>query len=244
MNTALKILILSYVLSITAAIATTFSPVPLDRQLRESDGVIHAQFKGANYKKLPNGEIVTMGSFKIIKSIGLRNSDIVNKNNFVLMYPGGTWQNKGYHVHGSPKFVMNEESVLILKKTEIGYRIKGLNLGKYSFERDSITKNIYLSSSVFPNHPKLGKIMFSDFQHIIENHYDENFSIVNSDKYVHFSKKRKMRNTKESGRKPASFEEDMQSVSKDNKLHVYWLVILLGALGVISLHLARRSKRK
>jgi len=239
-----KLIAIVWFLTISSVFATTFAPVPFGRQLRESDGVVHVRFNSASYKKLPNGEIVTMGSFQIIKSIGVPNSDIVNKNNFVVTYPGGHWQNKGYQVHGSPEFKVNEEAVLILKKADLGYRIKGLSLGKYNFSRENDTKNLYISSSVFPNHPKLGKIMMSDFEYLVEDHYGEKFVEINSDKYVHFRKKKIRKANQRRGRMPASVDEDIQAAAEHNKLHVNWLVLLLGALGVVSLHLARRSKKK
>jgi hypothetical protein len=236
-------IVMSTLITLTV-MATTFSPVPLDRQLRESDGVVHAKYLGATYKKLPSGEIVTMGSFEIIKSIGVRNSDIINKNSFMLMYPGGIWQDQGYQVHGAPEFKENEESILILKKTDIGYRIKGLSLGKYSFFKGDGAKDIYISSSVFPNHPKLGRMAVAEFESVLEQHFGEDFTAINSDKYVYSEEKRKISDSVRAGRRPASFKKDVEKEVSGNKLHINWLVLLLGSMGVLSLHLARRSKRK
>lgn len=236
----MRSLILLTLISIGSSFATTFIPVPIERQLKEAAGVIFAKFQGQSYKKTSDGEVITVGSFEVLKSIGVRNSDIINKNNFQVLYPGGKWQGLVHKVYGSPTFVNQELVVLILNKSKQGYYVKGLNMGKYNtFVEDGKT---YLKNAVFPTHLKLGRISLAKFELELETRFGGTFSKVNSDKYV-FNKEEKIKKEIAENRAPASALNGNNKLvdEEKNEISIVWLVFIFSVLGAYSIH---RSKKR
>ncbi len=62
--------------------ATRFSAPSFEDQVDRVDVIIHVVFKNLNYRRLPNGEVFTDASFKIISSVGVERKMVVNPNNF------------------------------------------------------------------------------------------------------------------------------------------------------------------
>jgi len=162
--------------SISQLQAMNFVPIELEDQLKESDAVIVGRFLGNRFKKLPNDEIITIGSFKIKTQTGLKYSNLLNRNKFDVYYPGGEWQGIEYKVQGSPEFRLGEDSLLFLKKTGYGFKVQNLALSKYeiSYRRDEIS----FHSVVFPDHPRLGQFGMMELNSLLRERFNETLEEV------------------------------------------------------------------
>lgn len=220
-------------LFVSVSFATTFVPMPLDRQLKSSYGVIHAVYQGSNFKKLSDGQVVTNASFRILQSSGIKSSEIINRNDFKVMYPGGKWQGLVYSVAGAPTFYEGEEVVLLISKGSRGFVVNNLKMGKYEiFEEDG---KRFLASSAFRSHPKLGKISFSEFERKLFTYFGSDFQTSHHDKYIANTKKKK-----DIGRKIASVEEESNETNT-NSMSIYWLVLIFGLMGSYSSYVMKRK---
>lgn len=214
--------------------ATTFVPLPLDRQIKTSYGVIHAIFQGSNYKKLSTGEVVTNASFKILETSGIKSHEIINRNDFKVIYPGGKWEGLVYQVPGAPEFKEGEEVVLLLNKGSRGFTVNNLKMGKYEVYEDE--GKMYLGSSAFRSHPKLGKISFSDFERLLSTNYGAGFQSFHHDKYIANTGKEK-----KVGRSIAS-EDQMVQEEDRSTMSIYWLVLIFGLMGSYSAYIMKRKR--
>jgi hypothetical protein len=242
-----KLLMISILVIISNHLfATTFIYLPLEKQLQESDGVIHGRYLGQDYKRNRSGDVLTTAKFELIDFAGIDRSRALNPNSFVVSYPGGKWQGMVYKVHGTPSFRMQEEVILFVKEIGDGFMLTNLGMAKYNIFTADHKK--YLKSALFPNHPKLSKIDFNSFQGLLEHRFGEPLTPPNTDKLVdrvdrkgHRAGKYIASNSKQSGgRSPASMNGD-GSRSNEQKTSVVWLIIILALLGGgASLFLARR----
>lgn len=239
----LKIILLTFS---TSVLSTTFIPLSLDKQMENASGVLKAEFIGLEYKKVSNDRIITEATFKMIESVGIKQSEIINKNNFKVIYPGGKWQNLDYRVSGAPTFSPGEETMLILKKTSLGHAVKGLGMGKYEIETGE--KGTFYKSSVFPDHSHLGKISSKKFEEAIYNRFGSAMEKVKSDKFVSRPIQIKAIDNEFPGRSPASTDRSIASTPLDNSeestgSNPFWIVVLFSFLGAMSVYTVRRSKR-
>ncbi len=177
------IIILGMAIWTLSSFSTIFVPIPLEHQLKEANGVIHGIFLGSVYKKLPNGEVVTEHTFKLINRAGISAGQIINEHNFKVLSPGGTWQGLVYHVEGSPTFDKGEEVILLLQKGKYGMEVYGLGMGKYKIKREDRETIIY--STIFPSHKKLGKIRVRDFNLALKKVYGESLQRLGGRHYVY-----------------------------------------------------------
>ncbi len=188
-------------------LATTFVPVPLEEQLRESDAIIQGIFQGSSTKREKDGRIVTVLSFKLEKVAGIPSGKLTTPHDFKVYVPGGTWQGLTYKTVGVPKFEKGIEVILLIKKYKGGYFPTNLALAKYNIVRmDGIT---YISSSVFSNHKKLGMIAYSDLEEHVLNSFGREFSTIHDNKFVYKSNRKKIIR----GRLPAGIRK------KENRIH-------------------------
>lgn len=217
--------------------ATTYYPLPLEKQLTESKAVIKGEYQGATYKKAAGGEIVTVASFKIHESMGLKDNEILNRNDFKIIFPGGKWNNMVYTIDGAPTFTPGEQSVLILNKSPYGYVLNGLSLGKYEIVKKN-DGEVGLASVVFPNHPKLGFINLDTFNGELNNRFGKKLSSITSERAFSLTLASNVRMPasgtktqviKRKGRTPASqdnYQASTESISS------FWLVCLFAVLGL------------
>lgn len=232
----LRLMLLFCILLFSTASATQFIPIPIERQIDESDAVIHGVFRSKNYRKLDSGQVITQASFKLIGSVGLYPGEILNKNNFVVSFPGGVWQGLVYKIIGAPTFYKKEEVVLLLNKKNKGYVIKDIALGKYNI-RKTVEEGTYLISSVFKDHSKLGKIKMDEFKLLLSDRFGTSLDKITSDRFVYRPENDKRKN----GRAPASsIEEDSPASSSTT---AFWVAILFGLIGGFSYLIHRRKKR-
>jgi hypothetical protein len=238
-----------------SSLATTFIPISIERQIKDSDAVIQGVYKTSFYKKLPNGMIVTQNEFSIEYSEGIKQSEMRNFKNFTVLSPGGTWQGETTKVQGAPRFKKEEQVVLFLKKSEQGYWIQNLSLGKYEVKKMG-TKEIIVSS-VFPYHPKMGQMKKDKFYNLVKqvkgksmqpftinyektrkNNVEEEYSYVPS-------KSRLPANLQNKGNLELSNKEVAQrkpsSTPKDN-LSIWWLIMLLSFMGGATSIMVKRRK--
>lgn len=232
--------ILTSLIFIPMAFGATFIPTPIEDQVDHSYGVIHGKFVSKTYKKLKTGEVVTEATIKINSSSGIKNSEIINKNNFKVLYPGGTWQGIVYKVQGAPNFSNDEEVVLLINKGKFGFAVSNLGMGKYKVVNKLGRK--HLVSSIFPNHPKIGKISFEDFNDIVLNTKGASLQKVNKDKFVYRGEERdeSFYGQDDGRRGPASISE--RTKESESTLNVFWLVLLFATLGGYSAFAMRKNK--
>ncbi len=237
-----KCLALAFLLIGFQAKATTYYPLPIHKQLDESKAVIKGEYQGATYKKTSTGEIVTVASFKVDEFVGLKENEILNKQDFKVIFPGGKWNKMVYTIDGSPKFQRGESSVLFLNKSSHGFVLNGLSLGKY----DIIKKDgeVGVSSSVFPNHPKLGFIPLEEFNNELSDRFGKKLTSLGIDRAFSLTLASNVRmpasNIKGAklesarsirrGRAPASTTQKYQASTEG--MSAFWLVLLFAVMGL------------
>lgn len=202
--------------------ATTFYPLPFTKQLVDSYGVIRAVYNGSVVKRLPSGRIMTEGSFRILQSSGLAPTDIINPDDFKVLYPGGVYQGLVYQSFGSPKFSKREEVVLILSKSQGAFHVHNLALGKYKVIKGR--KETYLTSEVFPANPKIGKIKLQKFNRLVNQRFGTilNDEARDPDRLVISRAERALASVEEVEEQSSHFE-------------TFWLVLLMIGLSAISI---------
>lgn len=220
------------------ACATTYLPIPLEKQLKESSGVIRGKYIGKSYKRLPSGKIVTELSFKVSHSAGVPPRYFVHKSDFKVLVPGGIWQDIVYQVEGAPKFEVNKEVVVLVKKSSMGYWVSNLALGKYSLVRKRGEE--FLVSDIFPHHPKLGRVDNIDFEIYVEKRFGEKFAQLNSKENRVFSKIR-ANSLKKKQKKRYIASEQLEYNEQESKTTSAWLVVFLAILGAVFTIFKRRN---
>lgn len=235
-------------------LATTFLPISIKSQIDESYGVFHGRFLKKNFKILNSSDqVVTVASFYVLGSAGIKRNEMLNNNEFKIMYPGGAWQGIVYNVHGTPEFHPNEEAIVLVSKTAEGLWVHNLSLGVYKIERKN--GRDYLISTVFPNHPRFGRTAFSKFEEILINKFGEILSFKKGDKSIssngksseNFNTLKNSTVIKLNQRSIASVidnneDENLEEKGFDN----FWPIVILaflGAFSTISFKRARKSNK-
>ena len=205
-----------------------------EKQLRQSDGVIEAQFLGSSSIRTADEEVLTQATFIVKRAVGFSQGEVANKQRLVVVYPGGQWQGINYSIAGSPKFQAGEEVFLLLNKGRHGYSLSNFALGKYKVEWVNGQKQ--LISEVFPNHPDLGRIAFSKVEKNIMNVFGRNLDEANNDQHIAMGD-RKI----EEGRYPASVGPSEMARTLEMRTG-FWLAVLLGVLGAVSIWFVRQRR--
>ena len=219
---------------------TTFVAVPLETQVRNAGGVVWGKFQGAASKKI-SGVIVTEATFELSAVSGITPSDIVNKNNFKIIYPGGTWQGITYKTLGTPEFVKGEEVVLFVTKGRHGYGLVNLGLSKYVVERgrdrDTGEEEVFFKNSIFGPHHGLGRISLERLNGLLEDKFRQPFTRVVRDKYAYPKGRLHKRYVGKSGsleerkRKPASMDSLESGGKKMSYQGIIWIILIFSILG-------------
>ena len=230
----LWIISIHFLFFIGSTYGSMFVPLPLDEQLKESDGVVWGTYLGHSYKRLPKGEVVTIGSFKVKKQAGLRYQDLLNRNKIDVIYPGGVWQGIEYDVLGSPSFNKKEEVLLFVKRTGLGFVIQNLSLGKYKVSKSR--NDINFHSTVFTNHPKLGSFSLDHLNDLLLERFNANLEIIPSFSVSIGKRDRAI------DRRIASFDEDHSGISTE-EIPMVGLGVFLILLGVSRKKIFRIWKR-
>ncbi len=235
-------LVLNFNFVVFRGFSTTYLPIPIERQIAESDAVIEGKFSGEIYKRLPVGDVVTQASFTGVKSSGLSSNEIVNPSDFKIYYPGGKWNGVVYHVYGSPKFEVGKEYVILLRKGEYGYFTSNLSLGKYDVKNNKDGER-FIVSSVFPNHPELGKLNYLKLNRLLKKNFGTELTYDVPEQNISTEKDIAFENEEEGPvvRSPAADEKHEEF--ENNKSVILWHAVTLATLGVIA-SLYRRHDRK
>lgn len=235
----LKLLLFVLFLFSKGSLAATFIPISYDEQIRNSDAIVHAVYKGKAYKKLGEGEVVTVNSFTLKGSSGISHSGLINKNDFKVITPGGVWDNHTYKLSGSPEFKDGEEVVLFLKKTGAGFSVMNLSLGKYTIEEEGQEK--YIRNAVFPEHPRMKPIKLNELQEKLT--YLGKDSIKLLDQRKSFATDKNLGSAKASDRAPASMiksnDHDNEG-EKDSTFSLYALFALLAIGGLLFRYVSKK----
>lgn len=223
-----------------SSLATTFVPTSISERINYSDGLISGVFLGSSVKKLPNGQVATELSFKIEKTAGISPSSIVNKNNFKILIPGGSWNGYVHKVSGTPTFERGEQAVLMITEGPYGHILPDLAFSKFSYK--TIDGQKYLVSSIFSEKLGVGKMSLSDFQSLSKDHFGTELVSLNVDKFIDkfHGKVVVKKGRRANPRAPASEKKE----DSENNLPFLWSIIALGALGFFSTSLYRSSKEK
>lgn len=226
---------LTLLISASLVNATTFIPMSYEEQIKKSDAIIHAVFKGKAYKKLGEGNIVTVNSFVLQGSSGISHSALINKNDFKIISPGGVWNGRTYLTSGSPKFKEGEEVVLFLNKSSSGYQVTNLSLGKYTIEDEGGEK--YIRNAVFPEHPRMKPIRLKELQKQLT--YMGKSEIQLLDQRKSYTVKEK--NRAELKRQPASYREtNEQNNGESDSFSLYALFALLAGGGLLFRYVSKK----
>ena len=231
-------LILGILLVTQAATATVFRPLTIREQLRESHGFVLGEVLASESLRDENGQIITKVTLKANKWLGKLKPTSDKLDVFI---PGGQIGSRIQKVHGAPKLSLGEKVVLLTRNDGARNWVLNLGLGKFSVKR--IGTHEIIINQIFPGKPNIGQIALNDFfkmaAHIKKEEVQARFKFkyeIISDKefYAHTNKKEEVE-----GRKIASVEEDNHS---SNKLETYWLVLILGLLGVFVAFVRKRTR--
>lgn len=227
-------------LSLANLNATTYFPTPLEDQLRESYGVVRGNFKKKVYKRKSNGQVFTEISIELKETTGLLPGDIINKNNFKISFPGGSWQGIKYSISGAPKFKKNEDIILLINKGPNGFHLLNFGLGKYTVVKEDGV--LLLKSSVFPNNSKVSDIKLSVFKEMTRDKLGHPLRKFKGEKFVYqandIGSRRNSRGERTS-RAPASiFIEEVDDDPRNTTM--FWLMLILAILGTSSYKLLNR----
>lgn len=105
--------------------------------------------------------------------------------------------------------------------------LSNFSLGKYDIK--SFDDEKFLVSSVFPNHPSLGRISYGKFNFLLQKTYGDELGVAVRDAGVYLPKLQES----STSRSPSSedVEEEGVPAEDDGPLYVLWPVVILGLLG-------------
>lgn len=218
------------VLLLFSQLATSTIKVPLSRQVNEGHGVVWGVVQGVTSTRLPDGEVYREVSLALKKMVGLSQSKLLNKNNFILMVPGGFWQGIEYKVPDSPSFQVGEEVLIVLEKFRGGHRPYGLANGKFLVEKDREGVTYLTNRFLLGEKRILLKKLFS----LLDSKYTLGFDGPSTDKYVYRGEQLSSK-----GRMPAQAEGTESPEEASSKTNTIWLALIFGLLGAISMHKSR-----
>jgi hypothetical protein len=228
-------LVLTNLLAISSAWATTFQPVPLEKMIAPADAIMLGDFLQSKPLELEDGTIATEARFKIDKEIGLDAEDF-GLSEVKVYYPGGKLKQRSSIIEGSPSFVPGEKNVLLLSQGEDGRLwIQGLAMGTFKVVR--IGKQTVLINPVFPSHPELSRIEMTKFMRKVSTIKDKPLKEIYSDKYIRENEKDRTRvvSSEEGNSRSIASQTDKRENSKEpNLMNSFWLLAIMGFLGAFA----------
>lgn len=164
------------ILMIQVAFATTFIPLPLDKQVESASIGAEVVLLNMQGFKHPAGYIATEYRFKIIEATNL-NPEELDNGKLVLTLPGGNHNGVTTVVDGSPRFNPGERIFLLLKKIDNKIYLSNFTLGKFNIQK--IENEEYYVNEVFPNLQNVGRIKKSTMKKLMNDKW--NLVTVKSD---------------------------------------------------------------
>ncbi len=148
--------------------ATTFIPLPFEKQLESSDFLIEASLIDSESFKTVVGHVSTKYRFKIHKLFSEKELAL---NEIELVLPGGSIGGITTRVDGSPTFKQEHSVFLLIKTIEGRHYLSNFTLGKY--EKVEIDGESYFVNEVFPSLKNIGKISETDFFELIKKRWSD-----------------------------------------------------------------------
>lgn len=210
--------------------ATTYAPVPIKKQIVESDGIVKGEVINTTYEEDDQGRIITNVFIRADKWIGVTPRD----GHLNVSFPGGQMGDRVQTVHGAPRFKAGEKVVLLIKENDQEYWIQNLALGKFMIKRYGHSD--VLINSVFPNHPKVGQIPLVSFYELASNIKKKKFKERFKDKYEIEAQKAVYAPMKKNGRSMASVIKE-----REENLSIGWLLVILGIMGGVFTFVRRKQ---
>lgn len=241
----IKQLVLANILLISAAWATTFQPLPVEKLIAPADAILLGDFLNSKTVELEDGTLATEARFKIEKEFGLDAEDF-GLSEIKVFYPGGKRGDKIVTVEGAPSFVPGEKNVVLLSLQADGRLwVQGLAMGTFKVVR--LGEKTMLINSVFPSNPEISRQELGKFLRKVSDIKGKSLKEIHSDKYVLESQKERSRQVSSSpkgnSRSIASVEDGMENKSELNVMNSFWLVMILGFLGALVTWWGRQKMR-
>lgn len=162
-------LILTFFVSIQVALATTFIPLPLDKQVESASMGAEVILLNMQGFKHPAGYVATEYRFKVLEPTNL-DVDELDEGKLILTLPGGSFDGITTVVDGSPIFNPGEKIFLLLKKVEGKIYLSNFTLGKFNIQK--IDGEEYYVNEVFPNMPNVGRIKKSTMKKLMSEKWN------------------------------------------------------------------------
>lgn len=233
-------------ISTTAEVtAEMIYPVPLAKQIKESEVILEGTFVSENSIKFKD-KIITVSKFRVLKSIGLQDSTLQKDYLFKVASHGGVLNDRVVSNKLSPVYKQHERVVLFLKKEDGRYWPVNNALSKYTFVKRG--RSEYLISNVFPFHPSIGQIPYKKFIDKSESIKKVSYMVNKLEKLDHFNKS--VSNKKftdypkpvpvnnKLGRSIASISKKEKTESEFSEL---WLIMVMLSLVAISFYFKRHQ---
>lgn len=219
----LKILLI-FLLFSHSVWATMFQPLSLRRQLLESSGVVQGEVQHIESELDDNGKIITRVTLRADRWIGLN----FEQEEVSVFFPGGKVGDQARLIEGVPDLSLGENVVLFVKRGEHRDWVSNLGLGKYSIKR--VGKEQIMVNQVFPTEPSMGQIRLDKFYALAKEVKSQKFQYRFKEKYELHDEQVQIQTKISNGRSVASVENTESSKSG---IDPFWLVIVLGSLGVM-----------
>lgn len=221
-----KYIILILTLGYNLSHATTFTPVTIKKQISQSHGVIKGEVSLVESFKRENGEIVTKVELYTDKWIG-----VDTDNNLVsVYYPGGRVGDEVQLIEGSPRFELGESVVLFTKEINGQHWVQNLGLGKFSVKR--VGSNYIMVNQIFPKIVNVGQLSLESFYNLTQRLKNTKFKERIKDKYE-LNKEKQARAHMQRSKTKRSIASVTPSKDEAEKFEIFWLILILGALGLL-----------
>jgi len=212
-------------------LSVAHSTTDVGQAFYRSDAVIRGFYLGSSYKKLPNGEVVTVASIKV-SQISQKSSEKLYREKlggggFKLIIPGGEWGGVSYRVPGSPTFIDGEEVLLFVKKGKYGYMLSDLALGKLKRKEAKYSEKQLFESM---NHHI---VSVDDISLRAKERFGAGLRDIPGDYFVY----QRESGSRKNSRSIASVES---SPDRQSDFVYWWGVLILGVLGGLSRILNRK----
>ena len=241
MGRYLAILAVTNLFIVFSVYATTFQPVPLGKLLVPANAIVMADFLESQSVLLEDGTVATEAHFRLEKEWGIDAEDY-GISEIKVYYPGGIINGKAMTIEGSPRFVEGEKNILLLSQREDGRLwIQGLSMGTFKVVR--IGPQSMLINPIFPANPELSQIPLENFLRKVVEVKNVSLKEINSDKYVRELSKDQQRMVVGASRSIASSSNPSGVKHEPNVLDSFWLVTMLGGLGLLAAWKSRRKSR-
>ncbi len=204
--------------------ANELEPI-VESQISSSTSIILGSFSSKVYKRLHGKKVVTEYSFRIKKSIGLKNDDVLNKNNFKVFLVGGVWLGTATTNFKDLNLKKGKDYLIFLQKQSEGFFFNNPVEGIFSVKYN---KGDVSFKSLMAQGDRLSFSYNNGFKKKAEDLYKEGFVDFNVNKYF-IKKIAKSERNRRTGRLPASNIEEEVEKSEDN--HIFWLVLVFSLLG-------------